>query len=52
MQIIWEQPAEILKTQIPEGFTVYATERWQGAPVLAGKRTRTAPFSGSPPRRA
>jgi hypothetical protein len=39
MQIIWEQPAEILKVQLPEGFTVYATERWQGAPVLAGKRT-------------
>jgi hypothetical protein len=39
MQIIWEQPAEIAKTQLPEGFIVYATERWHGAPVLAGKRT-------------
>jgi len=39
MQIIWEQPAEIVKAQIPEGFTVYASERWKGAPVLAGKRT-------------
>jgi hypothetical protein len=39
MQIIWEEPAEIPKMQLPEGFTVYATERWQGAPVLAGKRT-------------
>jgi hypothetical protein len=39
MQIIWEQPAEIVKAQLPEGFTVYATERWQSAPVLAGKRT-------------
>jgi len=39
MQIIWEQPAEIAKVQLPEGFTVYARERWQGAPVLAGKRT-------------
>jgi hypothetical protein len=39
MPIIWEQPAEIFKTQLPEGFTVYATERWQSAPVLAGKRT-------------
>ena len=39
MQIIWETPAEVTKTQIPEGFTVYATERWKGAPVLAGKRT-------------
>jgi len=39
MQIIWEQPAEIPKAQLPEGFTVYAAERWQGAPVLAGKQT-------------
>ena len=39
MQIIWEHQAEIAKVQLPEGFTVYATERWQCAPVLAGKRT-------------
>jgi hypothetical protein len=39
MQIIWEQPAEIANVQLPEGFTVFAKERWQGAPVLAGKRT-------------
>jgi hypothetical protein len=39
MQIIWEQAAEIAKTQLPEGFSVYATERWKGVPVLAGKRT-------------
>jgi len=39
MQIIWEQPAEIFKAQLPEGFTVYAAERWQGAPLLAGKQT-------------
>ncbi len=39
MQIIWEQPVEIAKAQMPEGFTVYATERWKGAPLLAGKRT-------------
>ena len=39
MQIIWEQPAEIAKVQLPEGFTVYAKERWQSVPVLAGKRT-------------
>ena len=30
MQIIWEQPIEIAKAQLPEGFTVYATERWHG----------------------
>jgi hypothetical protein len=39
MQIIWEQPTEITKVQLPADFTVYATERWHGAPVLAGKRT-------------
>jgi len=39
MQIIWEHPAEIAKVQLPEDFTVYATERWHGAPVLAGKPT-------------
>ena len=39
MQIIWQQPAEISKVQMPPGFMVYATERWQSAPVLAGKRT-------------
>jgi hypothetical protein len=38
-QIIWEQAAEIPKTELPEGFTVYAAERWHGVPVLAGKRT-------------
>ena len=39
MQIIWRQAAEIVKVQLPDGFTVFATERWKGAPVLAGKRT-------------
>jgi hypothetical protein len=39
MQIIWEKAAEIKKIVLPEGVTVYATERWQGVPVLAGKRT-------------
>ncbi len=39
MQIIWQQPAEIAKSQVPAGFTVYAKERWTSAPVLAGKRT-------------
>jgi hypothetical protein len=39
MQIIWQQAAEIVKVQLPDGFTVFATERWKGAPVLAGKRT-------------
>jgi hypothetical protein len=39
MQIIWQQPVEIAKVQMPADFTVYATERWKGAPVLAGKKT-------------
>ena len=48
MQIIWEQPAEIFKAQLPEGFTVYAAERWQGAPLLAGKQTCLLYTSPSP----
>ncbi|HEY1949268.1 MAG TPA: hypothetical protein VGG97_19825 [Bryobacteraceae bacterium] len=39
MQIIWEQPAEVIAAEMPAGFSVFATERWKGAPVLAGKRT-------------
>ena len=39
MQIVWEQPMEIAKTQVPDGFMVYAAERWKNAPVLAGKKT-------------
>lgn len=39
MQIIWEQPADVHAATLPSGFKVFATERWKGIPVLAGKRT-------------
>lgn len=38
MQIIWEQPVSIPTPEIPSDFTVLATEKWKGIPVLAGKR--------------
>jgi hypothetical protein len=39
MQIFWEQPEAVPEIQIPDGFQVFATEKWKHAPVLAGKRT-------------
>lgn len=39
MQIIWEQPVEVPTVELPAGFQVFATEKWKGIPVLAGKRT-------------
>ena len=39
MQIIWEQSVEITRSQVPPDFQVFATEKWTGAPVLAGKKT-------------
>lgn len=38
-QIIWEQPLAIPASTLPSDFTVFATERWKGMPLLAGKRT-------------
>jgi hypothetical protein len=39
MQIFWEQPLDVPEVQVPDGFQVFATERWKHIPVLAGKRT-------------
>ncbi len=39
MQIIWEQAATVPVIAPPDGFRTFATERWKGVPVLAGKRT-------------
>lgn len=39
MQIIWEQPVSVSAATLPDGFQVFATEKWKGIPVLAGKRT-------------
>lgn len=41
MQIIWEQSVSVPAVDIPGDFTVFAKEKWKGAPVLAGKRTGT-----------
>jgi hypothetical protein len=38
-QIIWEQPAGTHASRVPLGFQIFATERWKGSPVLAGKKT-------------
>ncbi len=39
MQIIWEQAVNVPEIELPTGFQVFATEKWKGAPMLAGKRT-------------
>jgi hypothetical protein len=39
MQIFWEQPVEVPEVQVPDGFQIFATEKWKHMPVLAGKRT-------------
>jgi hypothetical protein len=39
MQIIWEQAVNVDAAEVPGGFQVFATERWRGVPVMAGKRT-------------
>src|SRR5437868_6970582 len=37
MNIIWEQAVNVLAVDVPSGFQVFATEKWKGIPVLAGK---------------
>ena len=39
MQIIWEQPMSVTRVQLPPDFKVFASEKWKGAPLMAGKRT-------------
>ncbi len=39
MQVIWEAPEKVSATDVPSDFQVFATEKWKGIPVLAGKRT-------------
>jgi len=39
MQTFWELPMEVATVQVPADFQVFASERWKGAPVIAGKRT-------------
>jgi hypothetical protein len=39
MQIIWEQAVSVPAVALPDGFQVFATEKWKGIPLLAGRRT-------------
>jgi hypothetical protein len=39
MQIFWEQPLRVPKVELPNGFQIFTTEKWNSVPVLAGKRT-------------
>jgi hypothetical protein len=39
MDIVWEQTITQPAIAIPEGYKVFAHEKWQNAPVLAGKLT-------------
>jgi hypothetical protein len=38
LRIIWEQPADVPRFEIPEYAQVFARERWEKAPLLAGFR--------------
>lgn len=40
MQTIWEQPVSVAQSQVPADFKVFASEKWKGAPLMAGKRTQ------------
>jgi len=39
LQIYWEQPADAHVSHVPMSFQVFATEKWTGTPVLAGRKT-------------
>jgi hypothetical protein len=39
MQILWEQAAAAHVSHLPMSFQVFASEKWTGSPVLAGKKT-------------
>ncbi len=38
LPIIWEKALELPHYEVPEGARVFALERWQGAPLMAGMR--------------
>ena len=38
LRIVWEKPLELPVTRIPPEARVFARERWQGAPLIAGMR--------------
>jgi hypothetical protein len=38
IEIYWSEPKELPRYVLPAGATIFATERWSGAPMLAGIR--------------
>lgn len=38
LRIIWEKPVELPRFEIPKDARIFARERWQGAPLIAGLR--------------
>ena len=43
LQIVWEKPLDLPVVEMPKEARVFAAERWQGAPLMAGfKRARGA----------
>ena len=38
LRIVWEKPLELPVVEIPKEAHVFARERWQGAPLMAGMR--------------
>ncbi|MDX2268818.1 MAG: hypothetical protein NW208_11980 [Bryobacter sp.] len=38
LPLIWEKPEKVVAAVLSPEWTVFARERWQGAPVLAGRR--------------
>jgi hypothetical protein len=41
LPIVWEKPVELRRFEIPKEAVVFATERWEGAPVVAAVRRGT-----------
>jgi len=39
LDIVWAKGLDLPRYEVPEGATVFAKDRWTGAPVLAGFRT-------------
>lgn len=38
LPIIWSKPEEIARVKVAEGTQVFATERWTGIPMIAGRK--------------
>lgn len=40
MQIFWEQPMTIPRVALTDAWTVFASEKWNNVPVIAGRKTK------------